>query len=78
MMRSAISVGIFIKHQQRSDVPWRINMLNWGVIFLVAIIAGLFGYWGVVGMATNIAWIIFVVGLVIALAFFLTRRRPKL
>ena len=77
-MRSAISAGIFIRHQQRSDVPWRINMLNWVAIFLVALIAGLFGYWGVVGMATNIGWIIFVVGLVIALAFFLVQRRPKL
>ena len=53
-------------------------MLNWVAIFLVALIAGLFGYWGVVGMATNIGWIIFVVGLVIALAFFLVQRRPKL
>ena len=36
-------------------------MLRWAVVFLVvAIIAGVFGFSGVAGAATNIAWILFV------------------
>jgi uncharacterized membrane protein YtjA (UPF0391 family) len=53
-------------------------MFNWAIIFLVvAIVAGLLGFSGVAGAATNIAWILFVVGLVLAVVFFLTGRRPK-
>jgi len=32
---------------------------------------------GIAGAATNIAWILFVVGLIVALVFFLTGRRPR-
>ena len=49
-------------------------MLSWAVVFLiVAIVAGLFGFSGIAGAATNIAWILFVVGLILALVFFLRR-----
>jgi uncharacterized membrane protein YtjA (UPF0391 family) len=49
-------------------------MLNWAVVFLiVAIVAGLLGFSGIAGAATNIAWILFVVGLILALVFFLRR-----
>jgi len=51
-------------------------MLNWALIFLVvAIIAGVLGFSGIAGAATNIAWILFVVGLIVALIFFVTGRR---
>ena len=54
-------------------------MLQWAVIFLViAIIAGLLGFSGIAGTATNIAWILFVVGLVLALVFYLRGRTPRL
>ncbi|QIB66639.1 DUF1328 domain-containing protein [Kineobactrum salinum] len=54
-------------------------MLNWAVIFLIiAIVAGLLGFSGVAGAATNIAWILFVVGLILALFFFITGRRPPM
>jgi len=53
------------------------DMLSWALIFLiVAIIAGALGLSGIAGAATNIAWILFVIGLIVALIFFLTGRRP--
>lgn len=64
---------------QRTLLEERI-MLSWAVAFLViALIAGVLGFTGVAGTAANIAWILFVVGLVVALALFITgRRRPHL
>jgi uncharacterized membrane protein YtjA (UPF0391 family) len=51
-------------------------MLGWAVTFLiVAIVAGLLGFSGIAGTAVNIAWILFVVGLSLALVFFITGRR---
>ena len=50
-------------------------MLKWALIFLViAIIAGVLGFSGVAGAATNIAWILFVVGLIVAAVLFLKGR----
>ena len=47
-------------------------MWNWALTFLViAIVAGLLGFSGIAGAATNIAWILFVVGLIVAVVFFL-------
>ncbi|RUO36423.1 DUF1328 domain-containing protein [Aliidiomarina sanyensis] len=52
-------------------------MFSWALVFLiVAIIAGIFGMSGIAGVATNIAWILFVVGLILAVIFFITGRRP--
>jgi uncharacterized membrane protein YtjA (UPF0391 family) len=52
-------------------------MLHWALVFLVvAIIAGLLGFTGVAGTASSIAWILFVVGLILALVFFLRGRTP--
>jgi uncharacterized membrane protein YtjA (UPF0391 family) len=52
-------------------------MIGWAVTFLViAIIAALLGFSGIAGTAVNIAWILFVVGLVLALVFFVMGRRP--
>ena len=49
-------------------------MIGWAVTFLiVAIIAGALGFSGIAGTATNIAWIVFVVGLILALVSFLRR-----
>jgi len=53
-------------------------MLSWALTFLIiAIIAGAFGFSGIAGTATQIAWILFVVGLVLAVIFFITGRRPR-
>lgn len=52
-------------------------MISWAVTFLViAIIAALFGFSGIAGTAVNIAWILFVVGLILAVVFFIVGRRP--
>ena len=52
-------------------------MFNWAIMFLiVAIVAAVFGFSGIAGTATNIAWILFVVGLILAVVFFITGRRP--
>ncbi|MBL38528.1 MAG: DUF1328 domain-containing protein [Xanthomonadales bacterium] len=54
-------------------------MLGWALTFLiVGLIAGALGLSGIAGAATNIAWILFVIGLVLALIFFISGRRPPL
>lgn len=53
-------------------------MIGWAVTFLIpAIVAGLLGFSGIAGVATNIAWILFVVGLVLAVIFAITGRRAR-
>lgn len=52
-------------------------MFGWAVtFFIVAIVAALFGFSGIAGVATNIAWILFVVGLILAIVFLVLGRRP--
>lgn len=52
-------------------------MLSWAFTFLlIAIVAALFGFSGIAGTATNIAWILFVVGLILAVIFAITGRKP--
>lgn len=54
-------------------------MFGWALLFLiVGIIAGVLGLSGIAGTATNIAWILFVVGLVIGLVLLVTGRRPPM
>lgn len=54
-------------------------MIGWAVtFFVIAIIAALLGFSGIAGTAVNIAWILFVVGLILALVFFLMGRRPPI
>ncbi len=53
-------------------------MLSWAVtFFIIAIIAAVFGFSGIAGAATQIAWILFVVGLILALVFAVMGRRPR-
>jgi uncharacterized membrane protein YtjA (UPF0391 family) len=54
-------------------------MLGWAVTFLViGLIAAVFGFTGIAGTATNIAWILFVVGIILAIVFTVVGRRPPL
>lgn len=54
-------------------------MLSWAVTFLViGLIAALFGFTGIAGTATHIAWILFVVGVVLAIVFAIMGRKPRL
>ena len=63
------------KRVQRKEV----NMISWAVTFLIiAIIAAVFGFSGIAGTAVNIAWILFVVGLILAVVFFVAGRRPPI
>ena len=62
---------------------WPVNrevaMLGWAVIFLiVGLVAAVLGFSGVAGTAVNIAWILAVVGIVVAIVFFVLGRRPPL
>ena len=52
-------------------------MISWAVTFLIiAIIAAVLGFSGIAGTAVNIAWILFVVGLILAIVLFVAGRRP--
>ena len=52
-------------------------MFSWAItFFIIAIVAAILGFSGVAGAATNIAWILCVVGLVLAVIFMITGRRP--
>jgi uncharacterized membrane protein YtjA (UPF0391 family) len=51
-------------------------MIAWAATFLIiALIAAVLGFTGIAGIATNIAWILFVVGLILAIVFALLGRR---
>lgn len=52
-------------------------MLYWAFLFLVvAIVAGVLGLGGISAIASEIAWVLFVVGLILAVVFFILGRRP--
>jgi uncharacterized membrane protein YtjA (UPF0391 family) len=52
-------------------------MIGLALTFLiVALIAGVLGLTGVAGVAVEIAWILFVVGLLLAVITFVFGRRP--
>ncbi len=54
-------------------------MFGWAITFLiVALIAAALGFSGIAGTAVNIAWILFVVGLILAIVFLVLGRRPRL
>lgn len=52
-------------------------MISWAITFLIiALIAAVLGFTGIAGTAVHIAWILVVVGVVLALVFGLLGRRP--
>jgi len=52
-------------------------MINLAITFLIiAIVAAVLGVTGVAGIAMEIAWILFVVGLVLSIIFWVIGRRP--
>jgi uncharacterized membrane protein YtjA (UPF0391 family) len=53
-------------------------MLYWAAVFLViALVAALLGFTGVAGLSMNMAWILFIIGLIVAVVFFFMGRRPR-
>ena len=56
-----------------------VAMLGWAVTFLiVGLVAAVLGFSGIAGTAVNIAWILAIVGIVVAIVFFALGRRPPL
>jgi uncharacterized membrane protein YtjA (UPF0391 family) len=54
-------------------------MLYWAAVFLViALLAAVLGFSGIAGISMNIAWILFIVGLILAIVFFVVGRRPPI
>lgn len=52
-------------------------MISWAVTFLIiGLIAAVLGFTGIAGTATHIAWILFVVGIILAIVFAVSGRRP--
>jgi len=52
-------------------------MMSWAVTFLIiGLIAALFGFTGLAGTAVNIAWILFVVSLILFVVLLVMGRRP--
>jgi uncharacterized membrane protein YtjA (UPF0391 family) len=52
-------------------------MISWAItFFIIALIAAVLGFSGIAGTAVNIAWILTVVGLILAIVFFFMGRRP--
>ncbi len=51
-------------------------MMSWAITFLViALIAAVLGFSGIAGTAVNIAWMLFVVGVILAIVFAVMGRR---
>lgn len=51
-------------------------MIYWAAVFLIiALAAAVLGFSGIAGTAVNIAWILFVVGLIASVIFFALGRR---
>lgn len=54
------------------------DMFYWAAVFLiVALVAAVFGFGGIAGVSAEIAWILFIVGLILAVVFFLFGRRGR-
>lgn len=52
-------------------------MFSWAIAFLVvALIAAVFGFSGIAGTAVHIAWILAIVGIILAIVFTVLGRRP--
>ena len=52
-------------------------MFHWAAVFLIiAIVAAVLGIGGIAGTAANIAWALFVIGLILAVVFAVIGRRP--
>jgi len=55
-----------------------LTVLYYALMFLVvALIAGALGMFGVAGIATQIAWVLFVIGIILLIVSFLTGNRPR-
>ena len=52
-------------------------MISWAItFFVIALIAAVLGFTGIAGTAVNIAWILAVIGIILAIVFAVAGRRP--
>lgn len=66
-----------LSSMERPFTDPEMTMLAWALLFLiVGLVAGMFGLTGIAGTATHIAWILFVIGIVMAVVFAVIGRRP--
>jgi uncharacterized membrane protein YtjA (UPF0391 family) len=53
-----------------------LQMLYWAAVFLViALVATVLGLGGIAGLSANIAWVLFIVGVILAVVFAIKRGR---
>ena len=53
-------------------------MISWAVtFFVIALIAAVLGFSGIAGTAVNIAWILAVIGIILAIVFGIMGRSPR-
>jgi uncharacterized membrane protein YtjA (UPF0391 family) len=73
-LRAARRMAQFLhQHERRKEGRY---MLNYALVFLlVGLIAGALGMFGVAAVATQIAWVLFVIGAVLLLVHLVTGRR---
>ena len=54
-------------------------MFYWAAVFaVIALIAGVLGVGGIAGLSANIAWMLVVAGVILAVIFAVMGRRPKI
>ena len=62
---------------QRVNYPKEQTMISWAItFFVIALIAAVLGFSGIAGTAANIAWILAVIGIILAIVFAVAGRRP--
>jgi uncharacterized membrane protein YtjA (UPF0391 family) len=81
------TIATLAKLRQAWGLPWlsatpfqppltEDRMFYWAAVFLViALVAAFLGFSGIAGLSMNVAWILVVAGLVLAVVFFLKGRR---
>jgi uncharacterized membrane protein YtjA (UPF0391 family) len=68
---------IFLRRYSKILEVVQRSLFSWALTFLIiAIIAGVLGLSGIAGVSTEIAWILFVVGIIVSIVFFIIGRRP--
>jgi uncharacterized membrane protein YtjA (UPF0391 family) len=71
------STVLWKSHYRNTTSSRRKSMFYWAAVFLIiALVAAVLGFSGIAGTSANIAWILFVVGLIVAVVFLVLGRRP--
>jgi uncharacterized membrane protein YtjA (UPF0391 family) len=74
-----LSVARWLRPEIFHNLLKEFTMISWAITFLIiALIAAVLGFSGIAGTAVNIAWILVVVGVVLAIVFGVLGRRPPI